>query len=275
MATAKFRANAMAHLSSPEQLDGLVRVTRPRSWVVLGAVGLVLVAFVAWTLFGTTRTTFPGPGVLLTQYGTFNSVTPQAGQVTRVLVSAGDEVRAGQGLATLQTDGGKGLTIKALTDGRIEEMLAYPSDQLKVGSPIATIQPRDQELHAFVYVPVTGRQPIKKGMTVQLSVTTVPAEEYGLLLGTVEKVGSFPVTRAGVDALLNNPDIASLVIAAGPVIQVEVKLRASSATPSGLSWTSGSGPPEPLSAGTLVNASVITAVRHPISLLFPSARSPQ
>ncbi|MEO8907507.1 MAG: hypothetical protein ABI310_05455, partial [Microbacteriaceae bacterium] len=72
-----YRTQALAHLSSPEQLDTMVSVTRPRGWIALAAVGLVLVAFVAWSLFGTVQTTFPGSGVLLTQFGTFNSVTPQ------------------------------------------------------------------------------------------------------------------------------------------------------------------------------------------------------
>lgn len=275
MAAPRFRANAMAHLTSPEQLDTLVRVTRPRSWIALAAVGLVLAAFVAWTLLGTVQTTFPGPGVLLTEHGTFNTVTPQAGQVTAVFVAVGDEVAAGQRLATVQTNGGGRIIVRAFDAGRVEEMLAYPSDQLNAGAPIATIQPSDQRLHAFVYVPVGDRQPIKKGMPVQLSVSTVPSEQYGLLLGTVERVGNYPVTRVGVNALLNNPDITSIVIAAAPVIQVEVALTHSSTTPSGFAWTSGEGPPEPLRAGTLVNASVITAVQPPIALLFPSHRAPQ
>ncbi|MGI8415550.1 MAG: HlyD family efflux transporter periplasmic adaptor subunit [Nakamurella sp.] len=275
MAAPRFRANAVAHLSSPEQLDTLVRITRPRSWVALGSVGLILVGFVVWTLFGSIRTTFPGPGVLLTQYGTHNSVTPTTGQVSEVFVSPGDEVASGQRIATLTSDGGEQVTIPAQGGGRVEEMLAYPGDQLAAGSPIATIQPDDQKLRALIYVPVDGRQPIKKGMTVQLSVTTVPSEEYGLLLGTVENVGNFPVTRAGVNALLNNPDVTSIVIAASPVIQIEVTLTESSTTPSGFAWTSGVGPPETLSAGTLVNASVIIKVQHPISLLFPSRRAPQ
>lgn len=275
MAAPQFRANAMAHLSSPEQLDTLVRVTRPRSWIALGSVGLVLVVFVAWTLVGTVQTTFPGPGVLLTQYGTLNSVTPQGGQVTEVFVAAGDEVAAGQRLATVRTDGGQEIAVPAVSAGRVEELLAYPSDRLSAGSSIATLQPAGQDLRAFVYVPVDGRQPIKPGMPVQISVTTVPSEQYGLLLGTVSRVGSYAVTRAGVNALLNNPDLTSVVIAASPVIQVEVRLTPSSSTPSGLAWTSGNGPPEQLRAGTLVNASVITAVQHPITMLFPSVRAPQ
>ncbi|MEO6956341.1 MAG: HlyD family efflux transporter periplasmic adaptor subunit [Antricoccus sp.] len=273
MAAPGFRANAMAHLSSPEQLDTLAKVTRPRGWIALGAIGLILVGFVGWTLFGRVQTTLPGPGVLLGQHGTYNSVTPNSGQVTELLVSAGDTVAVGQRIATLKTDAGEVITISAPIGGQVEEMLAYPSDQLAAGSSIATIQPNNEELRALIYVPVDGRQPIKKGMKVQLSVTTVSSERYGLLLGTVDRVGNFPVTRAGVDALLNNPDLTSIVIAASPVIQVEVKLTGSSSTQSGFAWTSGAGPPESLSAGTLVNASVIIAVQHPISLLFPSDRA--
>ena len=78
-------------------------------------------------------------------------------------------------------------------------------------------------------------------MQVQIDVTTVPSEQYGLLLGTVEKVGTHPATREGVDALLNNSDVAQLVVAGSPVIQIEVTLTPSSTTPTGYAWTSGQG----------------------------------
>ncbi|MFE6253975.1 HlyD family efflux transporter periplasmic adaptor subunit [Agromyces sp. NPDC057865] len=271
MSSPTYRKNAVAHLSSPEQLDTAVRVTRPRSWIALAAVGLLLVAFVVWCLVGSVQTTFPGAGVLLTQYGTFDSVSPQAGQVTAVFVAPGDDVAAGDPLAAVETADAGETTVTAANDGRVVEMLAFPSDRIEAGAPIVTIQPDDDDLHCFIYVPVSGRQPIREGMPVQISVTTIPSEQYGLLLGTVERVGSYPATREGVNALLNNRDITEIVVGGAPVIQVEVTLTPAS-TPSGYAWTSGEGPPEPLIPGTLINASVITAVEPPISLLFPSDR---
>lgn len=268
-----FRPNAVAHLSSPEQLDTVVRVTRPRSWIALAAVGVVLVSFVIWCFVGTVQTTFPGAGVLLTQYGSFNSVTPQTGQVTSVLVAQGDAVREGQSLATVETEDAETVTVTAPTAGSVVEMLAYPSDHVEAGATVVRIQPADEDLHCFIYVPISGRQPIKPGMQVQIDVTTVPSEQYGLLLGTVEKVGSHPATREGVDALLNNSDVTEIVVSGSPVVQIEVTLTPSSTTPTGYAWTSSQGPPEPLTAGTLVNATVITAVQHPIALLFPSDRA--
>ena len=90
-----YRAGALKHLSSPEQLDTEVRLVRPAGWIALGAVVLVLITFIVWCFVGTVKTTFPAAGVLATQYGTVNSVSPDAGQVSEVFVAAGDEVSAG------------------------------------------------------------------------------------------------------------------------------------------------------------------------------------
>ena len=266
-----YRAGAVGHLSSPEQLDTEVRLVRPGGWVALGAVGLVLVAFIVWCFLGTVKTTFPAAGVLATQYGTVNSVSPDAGHVSEVFVAQGDEVSAGDPVATVATADGN-IAVEAAEDGTVVELLAYPSDAVEAGATIASIQPDDEDLRVYAFVPVDWSQPIKPGMPVQISVTTVPSEEYGLLLGTVSGVGTHPVTRAGVGALLNNDEITNIVVAGVPVFQIEVSLTASD-TPTGYAWTSGEGPPEPLTAGTLVNSTVITAVQAPITLLFPSNRT--
>ncbi|GAB3805380.1 HlyD family efflux transporter periplasmic adaptor subunit [Humibacter antri] len=272
MAATPFRANALAGLSSPEQLDTAVRVTRPRAWVSLAAIGLLLVAFIAWALFGTFQSTFPAAGILLTSFGTSNTVAIHAGHITRLLVTQGDAVTAGAPVAELRTATGATETVRATQDGHVTEILAYPGDQVAVGAPIVTLQPSGEPMDAYLFVPVASSQPIKPGMPVQLSVTTVPSEQYGLLLGTVAKVGSYPVTRAGVNALLNNPDLTSQVIGGNPVIQIEVALTRSSSSPSGYAWTSGDGPPTQITAGSLVNATIILATRHPVSMLFPSER---
>lgn len=266
-----YRAGAVGHLSSPEQLDTEVRLVRPGGWVALGAVGLVLVAFIVWCFVGTVKTTFPAAGVLATQYGTVNSVSPDAGHVSEVFVAQGDEVSAGDPVATVATADGN-IAVEAAEDGTVVELLAYPSDAVEAGATIASIQPDDEDLRVYAFVPVDWSQPIKPGMPVQISVTTVPSEEYGLLLGTVSGVGTHPVTRAGVGALLNNDEITDIVVAGVPVFQIEVSLTASD-TPTGYAWTSGEGPPEALTAGTLVNSTVITAVQAPITLLFPSNRT--
>lgn len=266
-----YRAGAVGNLSSPEQLDTEVRLVRPAGWIALGAVVLVLVAFIVWCFVGTVTTTFPAAGVLATQYGTVNSVSPDAGTVSEVFVSAGEEVAEGDRIATVATEDGR-VTVDAAAGGTIVELLAYPSDPVEAGATVASIQPDDDDMRVYAFVPIDGTQPIKPGMPVQISVTTVPSEEYGLLRGTVSRVGTHPVTRAGVFALLNNDEITNIIVSGAPVVQVEVALTEAD-TPTGYAWTAGEGPPEELAAGTLVNSTVITAVQPPISLLFPSVRA--
>lgn len=272
MSTPTFRAGAVAQLSSPEQLDTEVRLVRPAGWIALGAVILVLIAFIVWCFVGTVTTTFPAAGVLATQYGTVNSVSPEDGSVTEVFVSQGEDVAQGDPVATVATNDGR-VTVEAPAAGTIVELLAYPSDPVTAGASVASIQPADEDLRVYAFVPIDGTQPIKAGMPVQISVTTVPAEEYGLLRGTVSRVGTSPVTRAGVFALLNNEEITDIVVSGVPVVQIEVALTEDDATPTGYAWTTPNGPPEKLAAGTLVNSTVITAVQPPISLLFPSVRA--
>lgn len=271
MSTPMYRAGALGQLSSPDQLDTEVRLVRPAGWVALGAVALVLIAFVVWCFVGTVKTTFPAAGVLATQYGTVNSVSTGEGSVTDVFVEQGDVVSVGDAIAEVSTADGP-TTVEAAAAGTVIELLAYPSDAVAAGATIASIQPDDEDLRVYAFVPIDGTQPITPGMPVQISVTTVPSEEYGLLLGTVRRVGTHPVSRAGVGALLNNDEITDIVVSGVPVIQIEVTLEVAD-TPTGYAWTAGQGPPEPLAAGTLVNSTVTTAEQAPIRLLFPSSRT--
>jgi len=55
-----FRQSALQNLSSPEQLDQLIKITRLRSWIVLVAIGLILVATGLWSFFGTLSTSLTG-----------------------------------------------------------------------------------------------------------------------------------------------------------------------------------------------------------------------
>ena len=52
-----FRKETMERISSPEQLTGYLRVTKPGIWVVLAAVILLLGAMLAWSAVGVLETT--------------------------------------------------------------------------------------------------------------------------------------------------------------------------------------------------------------------------
>jgi HlyD family secretion protein len=96
-----FRKVALERLSSPEQLDQLIRVTTPRAWFNLLALGLILLAAVAWGIWGSIPDKVSGQGILINSGGVYNIVHSSAGQITDIRVRPGDKVKRGEVVARI------------------------------------------------------------------------------------------------------------------------------------------------------------------------------
>lgn len=82
MANPLFRETALQTLSSPEQLDQLIKITPPRAWLVLGTLGFILGVALLWSVFGALPSTLSGQGIIIRQGGTYNIVTSGSGVLT-------------------------------------------------------------------------------------------------------------------------------------------------------------------------------------------------
>jgi hypothetical protein len=60
-----FRRESLERLSSPEQLDQLMQIVTPRSWLPLAALGALVGLGLLWSLFGRIPITARGTGVLV------------------------------------------------------------------------------------------------------------------------------------------------------------------------------------------------------------------
>ncbi len=96
MDTGIFRKAALERLSSPEQLDQVMRVTRPRSWLALGGLFLVLAVVVIWGYTGRIPTKVNGQGVIVRTGTVVNVVTLGSGLVTEIDAKPGDLVHVNQ-----------------------------------------------------------------------------------------------------------------------------------------------------------------------------------
>lgn len=97
-----FRKVSLERLSSPEQLDALMRVTSPRGWVALLALCALLVLAVVWGLFGSIPSKVNGPCILIRLGGVSEIVAPGAGRIADISVDFGDNVREGQMIARIE-----------------------------------------------------------------------------------------------------------------------------------------------------------------------------
>lgn len=97
-----FRKSALDRLSSPEQLDQLIRVTRPRDVIVAAALFALIGLAAIWSVLGRVPERVKGSGILITTGGqVVDAVAGGDGTLTDILVPVGGRVRRDQEVARI------------------------------------------------------------------------------------------------------------------------------------------------------------------------------
>ncbi|WP_089936584.1 biotin/lipoyl-binding protein [Candidatus Entotheonella palauensis] len=96
-----FRQEALERLASPEQLDHLMQVVKPKDWIVVVLFAVLATAVILWSLFGRLPTAVDGRGVLIRPRSIVEFQAPTTGQLVSLDVRVGDPVKAGQRLGTI------------------------------------------------------------------------------------------------------------------------------------------------------------------------------
>jgi HlyD family secretion protein len=426
-----FRQAALDRLSSPEQLDQLMQVTTPKSWMALVAFGALILTALVWGIFGRIADQVHGRGIFLKSDGVFVVTTRGEGTVRELFAHNNDTVTNGQLLAEIaqpelkiklhqaqtnydaleaslqelrrsQTNEvtieekesteerlmlgrmltnytaqiqllrdrtnaiailkGKGLRadrdvldaqiglneaqhqlygtevqlqrlrleqfqagvrrhqqlaertdqrqqamqqleslsnsyvlntqVRSPYPGQVLEVMVKPGDLLPANTPIASLQGATNALEARIFLnssdgkrlaaplqrprersPSPPRSQVEASapMEALLAPASVKKEEFGLMKGQVkvEEVSPYPVTPQGMLRVLENPTLVAEFSQAGAPIEVTVHLLTDTNTDSGFAWTSGRGPPIPITSGTLCEGTITIEQRPPISLVLP------
>jgi HlyD family secretion protein len=98
-----FRDAALERLNSPEQLDQRIGVIPPAMRLLAGSTTVVILAALAWAVFGSVPTRVVGRGVLLSdKEGNFSVAPISTGLVLEMFVKPGDNVMAGAEIASIE-----------------------------------------------------------------------------------------------------------------------------------------------------------------------------
>ena len=97
-----FREEAVAKKWQTEYFDSLLRVTAPHEWMIVAGFVLGLLCVLAWGVFGSVERSVLAECVLARLGERHAVLSETAGTIAEVLVAAGDEVEAGQGIARMR-----------------------------------------------------------------------------------------------------------------------------------------------------------------------------
>ncbi|MER7487576.1 HlyD family efflux transporter periplasmic adaptor subunit [Streptomyces sp. NPDC126497] len=267
----QFRQQALARLQSPEELDLPVRFARPQGWLVLSVTVVAMAAASVWAVTGSVSSTIGAPAVLTHGRGSYVLQSPVAGQVTAVLTKEGERLPAGSPVLEVRTGRGDEV-VRTLDAGRITALAVGTGQIIPTGANVAAVEKVDRAeapLYATVYVPAGDAAGIPARASVDLTVQSVPSQEYGVLRGEVKSVGRSAQSPRQIAAFLGDAQLGEQFTKEGRPVAVTVELNESSATKSGYEWSSTDGPPFALTSMTLATGSIRLADRRPVDWLLP------
>ncbi|SBT94644.1 HlyD family secretion protein [Streptomyces sp. DI166] len=267
----QFRQQALAKLQSPEELDLPVRFARPQGWLTLAVTVVVMAAAAVWAVTGSVTSTVGAPAVLTHGQGSYILQSPVAGQVTAVLAKQGERLPANSPVLKVRTAEGE-TVVRTVAAGRVTALAATIGQIISTGANVAAVEkvadPEDP-LYATVYVPAQNAASIPEGAAVDLTVQSVPAQEYGVLRGQVKSVDRGAQSAQSITSFLGDSQLGEQFTEDGRPVAVLVTLDKSAATKSGYAWSSADGPPFSLTSMTLAEASVRLADERPVDWLLP------
>lgn len=304
-----FRKDAIDRLSSPEQLDKLIKVTSPRYWVVLAAAGILIIFSIIWGITGDVVVRENVSGALVSSGGIYQITSQVDGKLTDIRVKPGDFVKKGdivarvdqselvdrittltqeikndresgrnvedkeKQLASMREELGYESTIVSAEEGRVVAVYNEVGSYVQVGSKVMSVSAGGanvKQLVAVMYVPVSRGKALKPGMEVNIYPSVTKKEEYGYMMGRISSVSDYPVNEQDIRDMIGSDKLASQFAANTAVLQVNVDLVPSDKTVSGFKWSTSAGPAVKIESGTICSGDVIIGKTRPIEMVIPA-----
>ncbi|MDR3156713.1 MAG: HlyD family efflux transporter periplasmic adaptor subunit [Lactobacillales bacterium] len=264
-----FRQKSLDKLSSPEQLDKLIVITSPLTWLTLIGAGLIVAVTLAWSIASRIPTTESAQGIYM-NVGEVKSVhSLSQGIVEKALVKSGDTVKKGEVLFKIL--GGE--DIKATDNGVVHSISVANGSPVARGTMVARIKDAEEKnSYVTAYVGIDVAKTIKKDMKANVYLTSFPKEEYGHVEAKVEYIGDTLASSADMVSQLGDETLARVFASQGPVVEVKCKLLKDSKSKSGYKWSTEQGNKVKPEEGTMVTADIVTDEKAPITMLIPALK---
>lgn len=267
-----YRKSALERISSPEQLDKVLKVTSPMSWLALIGVTLIVVVTVIWSIIGTIPVTITTKGIVSSQVGCNAVYTQEAGEVVSVRVRAGDEVHLGDPVLTYKNAANEVVTILSDQVGTVAGNVVEIGDSLTPGNEVIRVTPTAQGRQIIVcYVPLAQAKKLERGMQANITLDSLDSSSYGNMVARIINIDAYAVSTEGMAGVIgDNNNLSAAFTQEGAVVAVACELypAADTQTVSGYYWSNDKGASVTVSNGSLVTAKIVTEEIAPITKLF-------
>lgn len=189
------------------------------------------------------------------------------------IAAIGDRLlRAEEALSDALDTLANGGRIFSTMDGVVVEIEGSLDTYVEPGTPLLRVQSVRDELDGVFFAEPRQGKRIRTDMQVNISPSIVERDRYGTIRGRVAWVSEEPQSESAVIRQVGNETLARSFVGNEPPIAFGVRLERDPLTPSGLRWTSGTGPDTAIPAGTISVADVAVKEEPPAVLIVPALR---
>lgn len=269
-----YRKSSLDRLSNPEQLDKVLKITSPMSWLALIGVTLIIVITIIWSFIGTIPETITAPGMISAVVGSNSVYTTDAGTVVSLRVRAGDELHLGDPVMTYRNSSNNVVVIYSDQVGIVSDLVVKKDDEFTPGKDIIRVSPIAQDSQiAVVYVPLSKAKKLERGMQVNITLDSLDSSSYGNMVARIINIDAYATPKEGMSSVIgSNNNLESTFNKDGAVVAVACELYPDNSTTSGYYWSNEKGATVNVQNGSLVTAKIVTDEVAPITKLFSKLR---
>lgn len=266
-----FRKTALERLSSPDQLDSMLKITTPMSWVGIGAAAALAAAVVAWSFAGSIPTIVSAPGFLVYSYNTNTIYSPASGYVKEILVQPFDVVEPGTPVVELYSKGGTVITVESDQNGIISAFGIEEGQPVTPNEELIRISPNtENDFSVVCYVDSSTAKQLQTGMETSVYLDSADAGSAGHMEAVITNIDRYISSENAMAELLGTDgQMIGMVTESGPVVAVTCELKTDEETESGYYFSGAAGADVKLTGGELATVQILVDESAPISKVFP------
>ncbi len=265
-----YRKSSLEKLSNPEQLDRMIVISSPLSWLALVAVLAVIVVTVVWSIVGTLPTTETVSGMIVDTSSVNSIYSESSGTLEKYCIEVGDNVKSGDKIAEIKQTDGTIKTVNADQDGALSVLSLEIGAPVLAGTEIARTTPENLGPQVIVcYVPLAYAGKFEKGMEVLVYPVAIDSQKYGHMEAEIVSVDEYAVNTNSLAYVLGNGNMVAEQFASnGPIVSIVCKIRTDDSTKSKYYWSSDSARNLTVSNGTVISAKIVVDECAPITKLI-------
>lgn len=270
-----FRKAALERLATTEQLNKVLKITSPLSWLALIGVTGLLAVVIIWSFVGTLPSTVTANGIIVNANTSTNTYLAPASGIINYKVHEGDLVDIGTEIASITQNNRTIVTCYSNQRGYITEILAANSSAIIQDAELIRFRPymtANQKQVAVGFIPISDVNKIKRGMDAIITLSSADVSVYGHMEARVINIDSWATSNKGIESIVGTDNnMAAQLLNNGSVSTVVCEIYPSTGdSKNGYYWSNERGNDLDISNRMMCSVKIVTKEERPITKLLSS-----